>query len=230
MFEALSDRFDGIFSPHHGQGEAARGGRRRGPPRDPPGPARGRRQLPGRQEPGRPHPRAVVGTEVSRGAEPGPAGRQDRPRGAHRSPSAARPSRSPTPPSRPPSCSWPASRARARPPTRPSSPAGSRPRAATRCWSAPTSSARPPSSSSAPWPARSTSRCSRPTTTIGGVRHGDPVEVAKACIDEARRLGKDVVIVDTAGRLAIDAELMEQVRQISEVDRAPTTRSSSSTP
>ena len=45
---------------------------------------------------------------------------------------------------------------------------------------------------------------------------GDPVTVARACIDEARRLGKDVVIVDTAGRLAIDAELMEQVRQISE--------------
>ncbi len=45
---------------------------------------------------------------------------------------------------------------------------------------------------------------------------GDPVEVAKACIGEARRLGKDVVIVDTAGRLAIDAELMEQVRQISQ--------------
>ncbi len=45
---------------------------------------------------------------------------------------------------------------------------------------------------------------------------GDPVQVAKDCIDEARRLGKDVVIVDTAGRLAIDAELMEQVRQISQ--------------
>lgn len=45
---------------------------------------------------------------------------------------------------------------------------------------------------------------------------GDPVDVARACIDEARRLGRDVVIVDTAGRLAIDAELMEQVRQISE--------------
>jgi signal recognition particle subunit SRP54 len=45
---------------------------------------------------------------------------------------------------------------------------------------------------------------------------GDPVQVALGCIDEARRLGKDVVIVDTAGRLAIDAELMEQVRQISE--------------
>lgn len=45
---------------------------------------------------------------------------------------------------------------------------------------------------------------------------GDPVAVATACIDEAKRLGRDVVIVDTAGRLAIDAELMEQVRQISE--------------
>ncbi len=45
---------------------------------------------------------------------------------------------------------------------------------------------------------------------------GDPVAVALGCIDEAKRLGRDVVIVDTAGRLAIDAELMEQVRQISE--------------
>jgi signal recognition particle subunit SRP54 len=45
---------------------------------------------------------------------------------------------------------------------------------------------------------------------------GDPVEVATACLAEARRLGRDVVIVDTAGRLAIDAELMEQVRRISE--------------
>ncbi len=45
---------------------------------------------------------------------------------------------------------------------------------------------------------------------------GNPVDVATSCIAEARRLGRDVVIVDTAGRLAIDAELMEQVRQISE--------------
>jgi signal recognition particle subunit SRP54 len=45
---------------------------------------------------------------------------------------------------------------------------------------------------------------------------GDPIDVAEACLAEARRLGKDVVIVDTAGRLAIDTELMEQVRQISE--------------
>ncbi|MCX6524572.1 MAG: signal recognition particle protein [Actinobacteria bacterium] len=45
---------------------------------------------------------------------------------------------------------------------------------------------------------------------------GDPVEVARAAVAEARRLGRDVLIVDTAGRLAIDAELMTQVRQISD--------------
>jgi signal recognition particle subunit SRP54 len=45
----------------------------------------------------------------------------------------------------------------------------------------------------------------------------DPVEVARKGVDEAKRLGRDVVIVDTAGRLAIDVELMEQVRRISEV-------------
>ncbi len=44
---------------------------------------------------------------------------------------------------------------------------------------------------------------------------GDPVAVAEGAVAEARRLGRDVVIVDTAGRLAIDAELMEQVRRIS---------------
>jgi signal recognition particle subunit SRP54 len=44
----------------------------------------------------------------------------------------------------------------------------------------------------------------------------DPVFVAARGIDEARRLGRDVVIVDTAGRLAIDAEMMDQVRRISE--------------
>jgi len=46
---------------------------------------------------------------------------------------------------------------------------------------------------------------------------GDPVETARRGLAEARRLGRDVLIVDTAGRLAIDADLMEQVRQISQV-------------
>ncbi|MGH1502589.1 MAG: signal recognition particle protein [Acidimicrobiales bacterium] len=44
----------------------------------------------------------------------------------------------------------------------------------------------------------------------------DPVTVAGKAVAEARATGRDVVIVDTAGRLAIDVELMEQVRQISE--------------
>jgi signal recognition particle subunit SRP54 len=44
----------------------------------------------------------------------------------------------------------------------------------------------------------------------------DPVEVARKALAEAKARGRDVVIVDTAGRLAIDAELMDQVRRISE--------------
>ena len=44
---------------------------------------------------------------------------------------------------------------------------------------------------------------------------GDPVLTAARGLAEARRLGRDVLIVDTAGRLAIDAEMMEQVRLIS---------------
>jgi signal recognition particle subunit SRP54 len=46
---------------------------------------------------------------------------------------------------------------------------------------------------------------------------GDPVATAKAGVDEARRLGRDICIVDTAGRLAIDEEMMDQVRRISDV-------------
>ncbi len=44
----------------------------------------------------------------------------------------------------------------------------------------------------------------------------DPVSCAKAGLEEARRLGRDICIIDTAGRLTIDAELMEQIRQISD--------------
>jgi signal recognition particle subunit SRP54 len=44
---------------------------------------------------------------------------------------------------------------------------------------------------------------------------GDPVATAKAGVEEARRLGRDICIVDTAGRLAIDTEMMDQVGRIS---------------
>ncbi len=43
----------------------------------------------------------------------------------------------------------------------------------------------------------------------------DPVAVARAGLEEGRRLGRDICIVDTAGRLAIDEELMEEVGRIS---------------
>jgi signal recognition particle subunit SRP54 len=44
---------------------------------------------------------------------------------------------------------------------------------------------------------------------------GDPVATAAKGLAEAQSLGKDVLIVDTAGRLAIDAEMMQQVADIS---------------
>jgi signal recognition particle subunit SRP54 len=45
---------------------------------------------------------------------------------------------------------------------------------------------------------------------------GDPVQVARDARAEAERLARDVVIVDTAGRLAVDAEMMAQAVAISE--------------
>ena len=47
-----------------------------------------------------------------------------------------------------------------------------------------------------------------------GTSHGDPVQVARDGIAEARRAQHDVVIIDTAGRLGIDETLMTQARNI----------------
>ncbi len=43
----------------------------------------------------------------------------------------------------------------------------------------------------------------------------DPVTTAATGIEEARRLGRDVAIVDTAGRLHVDEALMDEARRIS---------------
>lgn len=43
---------------------------------------------------------------------------------------------------------------------------------------------------------------------------GDPVQVARDSIEHAKRTAKDIVIVDTAGRLGIDAEMMQQAADI----------------
>ena len=43
----------------------------------------------------------------------------------------------------------------------------------------------------------------------------DPETVATKSVEEARRLGRDVLVVDTAGRLHVDSELMDEMRRIS---------------
>jgi signal recognition particle subunit SRP54 len=43
---------------------------------------------------------------------------------------------------------------------------------------------------------------------------GDPVTVARQSIDEARRRQQNMVIIDTAGRLGVDQELMQQAADI----------------
>ncbi|MBB4685304.1 signal recognition particle protein [Amycolatopsis jiangsuensis] len=45
---------------------------------------------------------------------------------------------------------------------------------------------------------------------------GDPVDVARRAIDEARHAQHDIVVVDTAGRLGVDEELMKQASDIRE--------------
>jgi signal recognition particle subunit SRP54 len=42
----------------------------------------------------------------------------------------------------------------------------------------------------------------------------DPVEVAKTGIEQARTQGRDVVILDTAGRLHVDEEMMDQLARV----------------
>ncbi len=41
-----------------------------------------------------------------------------------------------------------------------------------------------------------------------------PVEIAKHAIDKAKREGYDVVIIDTAGRLAVDEEMMNEIEAV----------------
>lgn len=48
------------------------------------------------------------------------------------------------------------------------------------------------------------------------VENKNPVEIAKNAIAEAKANGQNVVIIDTAGRLAVDEEMMQEVGQIRE--------------
>ncbi len=44
--------------------------------------------------------------------------------------------------------------------------------------------------------------------------HQNPVKVCRAAVRESRKLDRDVVILDTAGRLAIDDELMDEISKV----------------
>lgn len=54
-----------------------------------------------------------------------------------------------------------------------------------------------------------------PVLAIEGEK--DPVKVAQAALKEAKKAGHDLLIVDTAGRLHIDDELMLQLERVKEV-------------
>ena len=45
---------------------------------------------------------------------------------------------------------------------------------------------------------------------------GDPVQIARAAVEHAKAHGNDLVFLDTAGRLHIDQELMDELRRIRE--------------
>ncbi len=49
-----------------------------------------------------------------------------------------------------------------------------------------------------------------------GENESNPVKKAQDAISEARRMGYDVVIVDTAGRLAVDEQMMQEIAAIKE--------------
>lgn len=42
----------------------------------------------------------------------------------------------------------------------------------------------------------------------------NPVKIAKAAVEQAKKVGQDVVIVDTAGRLAVDEEMMQEIEAL----------------
>ena len=42
----------------------------------------------------------------------------------------------------------------------------------------------------------------------------DPIDIAKAGIEHARKHGNDIVFIDTAGRLHVDEELMDQLKEM----------------
>ncbi|MGC4032653.1 MAG: signal recognition particle protein [Tepidisphaeraceae bacterium] len=53
----------------------------------------------------------------------------------------------------------------------------------------------------------------------GTVSKGAAVAVARAAVNAAREQGRDILILDTAGRLAIDEELMDELKDVNEATK-----------
>ncbi len=47
-------------------------------------------------------------------------------------------------------------------------------------------------------------------------RGKDPVAIARGAVAEARRVNADVILIDTAGRLQVDADLLDELKRITE--------------
>ena len=47
----------------------------------------------------------------------------------------------------------------------------------------------------------------------------DPISIARDALSQARQNGNDVVIIDTAGRLAVDAEMMDEIARLKDSTR-----------
>jgi signal recognition particle subunit SRP54 len=54
---------------------------------------------------------------------------------------------------------------------------------------------------------------------VFSIKGTSPVQLAKMAIQQARNVGRDVVIIDTAGRLAIDESLMTELDEIKAVSK-----------
>ena len=86
-----------------------------------------------------------------------------------------------------------------------------RARTAPSCSARPTPGARPPRSSSRSGPS------AREADFVGAAQGADPAAVAYDAVEAARARGKDVAIVDTAGRLHTQSNLMEELAKVRRV-------------
>jgi fused signal recognition particle receptor len=106
--------------------------------------------------------------------------------------------------------------ARARPPRSASSPATCPTAAPKCCWRRPTPSALRPEQLGV-W-------ADRNTVEIISQEGGDPAAVSFDAVSAGKARGKDVVLVDTAGRLPTQLHLMEELKKIKRVVPRPTPR------